>query len=71
MPYPLRMPEELREQISALAKANNHSLNTEIILLLQQAIGAHIAGAAAAVDVDALAEALAPKLAARLRDSST
>lgn len=70
IPYPLRMPDELREQINTLAKVNNRSLNTEIVLLLQQAVDARTSGTAAGVDVDALAEALAPKLAARLKDTS-
>jgi len=61
------MPAELRAQIDARAKANNRSLNTELVLLLQMAMdGRPIA--ALGVDVDALAEALAPKLAARLNE---
>ena len=68
-PYPLRMPPELRAQLDALAKANTRSLNTEIVLILQQAMDAR-AGVAAGIDLDALAEALAPKLAAKLREPS-
>ena len=67
MPYPLRMSEELRKQINALAKANNRSLNTEIVLLLRQALDARASNTAEAIDIDALAEALAERLAAKLK----
>lgn len=70
-PYPLRMPDELRERIAALAKENNRSLNTEIVLLLQQAINAGTSRAAPILDMDILAEALAAKLAAKLREPGT
>jgi hypothetical protein len=76
-PFPLRMPEELREQIQALAKANNRSLNTEIVLLLQQALGGHATKTASlAIDVQGaevktLAEEIAEIVAAKLRASST
>lgn len=33
--YPLRMPQELREQLSEVAKANNRSMNAEIVARLQ------------------------------------
>lgn len=69
-PYPLRMPDDLREQITALAKENNRSLNTEIVMLLQQALQRGTSKAAPILDVDALAEALASKLAAKLREGS-
>lgn len=76
-PFPLRMPEELREQISALAKANNRSLNTEIVLLLQQALGGHPtktaspATVAQGTEVKTLAEEIAEIVAAKLRASSS
>lgn len=76
-PFPLRMPDELREQIHALAKANNRSLNTEIVLLLQQALDGSVAkaaGLAPAVlghEARAFAEEVAEIVAAKLRDSST
>ena len=38
MPYPFRMPEELRAQVNALAKANSRSVNTELVLLLHEAL---------------------------------
>ena len=65
-PFPLRMPEDLREQITALARENNHSLNTEIVLLLQQALNSGTSKAMPRLDVDTLAEVLAVKLAAKL-----
>lgn len=33
--YPLRMPQELREQLAEVAKANGRSMNAEIIAMLQ------------------------------------
>lgn len=66
--YVLRMPDGMRDKITELAKANNRSMNAEIVLMLQQAIEAR-ANVLSSVDVEALAEALAPKLAAKLRDT--
>ena len=69
VPYPLRMPEELREYLTAQAKQHNRSLHAEIIGILQGAMGKAepaveaAAGPTPVVDVDALAEALTPKLA--------
>lgn len=34
--YPLRMPQELREQLTAVAKANNRSMNAEIVARLEE-----------------------------------
>ena len=36
-PTPLRMPPELKEWIKAAAKANERSVNAQIVLLLSQA----------------------------------
>lgn len=66
--YVLRMPDGMRDQITSRAKANNRSMNAEIILMLQQAMNLN-AGGSSAVDVEALAEALAPRLAAKLRET--
>jgi hypothetical protein len=65
------MPDGMRNKLAELAKANNRSMNAEIVLMLQQAIDARAAGVAQPIDVEALAEALAPKLAAKLRASSS
>lgn len=65
-PYPLRMPEDLREQVAALAKAHNHSLNTELVLLLRQATAAQPAEPSTQIDMDALAESLANLLVDKL-----
>lgn len=35
-PYPLRMPEELRENLKSIAQENNRSLNAEIVARLQE-----------------------------------
>lgn len=37
-PYPLRMPEELRAQLSERAKRNGRSINAEIVSILQSAL---------------------------------
>lgn len=37
-PFPLRMPDELREQIAEIAASNKRSLNAEIIARLEQSL---------------------------------
>ncbi len=37
-PYPLRMPDEMREQLQSLAMASGRSLNAEIVYRLQRSI---------------------------------
>lgn len=63
IPYPLRMPEDLRERLSERAKANGRSLNAEIIAILQHATESP----AGTQDLDAFADQLAEKLAKRLK----
>lgn len=63
IPYPLRMPEELRERLAERAKANGRSLNAEIIAILQNAVDAP----SGPPDLDAFADQLAEKLAKRLK----
>jgi hypothetical protein len=69
--YVLRLPDGMRDQIGARAKANNRSMNAEIVLMLQQALDSRASGEVAGVDVDALAEALASKLAAKLNEHAS
>ena len=38
--YQLRMPGELREKLKARAAANRRSMNSEIIVVLERAVGA-------------------------------
>jgi plasmid stability protein len=38
-PYPLRMPDDLREKLEASAKEHKRSLNAEIITILQTHFG--------------------------------
>lgn len=66
----VRLPGGMRSQIAENAKANNRSMNAEIVGMLQQAMDARPPDSVPVVDVDALAEALAPKLAARLKDQT-
>jgi plasmid stability protein len=62
-PYPLRMPDELREALSELAAASGRSLNAEILARLQASMTAQ----AGPPDLDAFADQLAEKLAARMK----
>lgn len=66
IPYPLRMPDELRELLTERSKNNGRSLNAEILGILQDAIGEGRA-APAGIDVDAFADAVADRVAARLQ----
>jgi hypothetical protein len=68
--YVLRMPEGMRDKIIELAKANNRSMNAEMVLMLQQAMDARSIGAASGLDVDALVESIATRVAAKLREES-
>lgn len=67
--YVLRMPDGMRDKLAELAKANNRSMNAEIVLILQQAIEARVQPPTG-IDVDALADTIAERVAARLKDSS-
>lgn len=67
--YVLRMPDGMRDKITELAKANGRSMNAEIVLILQEAIEGRRTGTNTNIDVDALAEALAERLEARLKRS--
>ena len=70
VPYPLRMPEELRDRLTELSRASGRSLNAEIIGILQDAVGnVPTATGVLPVDVDALAEAIASKVAKKLNQS--
>lgn len=63
IPYPLRMPDDLRAKLNERAKANGRSLNAEILAILQHAVDTP----AGAPDLDAFADQLAEKLAKRLK----
>jgi len=64
-PYPLRMPDELRDLLTERSRAHGRSLNAEIIGILQNAVGdrPQMAG----VDVEALADAIADRVASKLK----
>jgi plasmid stability protein len=64
VPYPLRMPDSLRTRLGERAKANGRSLNAEILGILQSAVDNPLSGLS---DVDAFAEDLANRLAAKLK----
>lgn len=71
--YIVRLPDGMRDKITELAKANNRSMNSEIVLMLQQAMDARALGAVVGhtstpvVDVNALADAIAERVAKRLK----
>ena len=67
IPYPLRMPEELRDQLTERARINGRSLNAEILGILQVAVSSAIEPIG--IDVDALANTIAERVAAQLRDA--
>ena len=69
IPYPLRMPEELRDQLTERARANGRSLNAEILGILQEAVGG-VGKPPEGLDTDALAELIADRVVAKLRDGS-
>jgi len=66
--YVLRMPDGMRDKLAALAKANNRSMNAEVIELLQQAMEARTS-AAPGINVNALADTIADRVAAKLKTS--
>ncbi len=37
-PYPIRLPQSLRERLEAVAKANGRSLNAEMLLRLEASL---------------------------------
>jgi plasmid stability protein len=65
VPYPIRMPDELRTRLVERTRTSGRSLHAEIIGILQEAVG-NGPGTGPAIDLDALARALAPKLAEEL-----
>ena len=69
VPYPLRMPDELRDQLAESARVHGRSLNAEILGILQEAVGER-RQPVSNMDVDALAEAIAERVAARLRSNT-
>ncbi len=68
--YVLRLPDGMRDKLAALAKANDRSMNAEIVRLLQQGMDAHVQGTPPGIDVDALADTIADRVAARLKEGS-
>ncbi|MFS2015050.1 Arc family DNA-binding protein [Massilia sp. CT11-108] len=66
IPYPLRMPEELRAQLEARAAARKRSLNAEILDILQSSVEGNTT---TDMDLDVLAEEVARRVAAKLKNS--
>lgn len=67
--YVLRMPDGMRDKITEMAKANGRSMNAEIVLILQQALDGRSTNPSGSIDVDALANAIADRVAARLKEA--
>jgi len=65
IPYPLRMPDELRELLAERSKNNGRSLNAEILGILQEAVSGPRA-TPIGIDTHALAAEIADLVAARL-----
>lgn len=59
----IRLPEGMRDRIAEAARANNRSMNAEIVARLQSTFEAK----PAPQDVDAFVDQLADKLAKRLK----
>lgn len=57
----------MRDKLAELAKANNRSMNAEIVLILQQAIEARVRAPAPGLDTHALAAEIAELVADRLK----
>ena len=64
------MPDQLRERLKEQARQHDRSLHAEIIGILQLAVD-DPSSLPLAIDVQALAEVLAPKLAAEMRKTPT
>lgn len=83
MPYPVRMPDPLRERLNERAKLNSRSLHAEIIGILQRAVdmGPELPASASdladaivtrivqaqAINEDRIAESIASKVGAKLQ----
>lgn len=74
IPFPLRIPDELRQPLAERARLHNRSLNAEILGILQKAVdeqgssGSNLDVARFADDLaDRLVDSLADRIAAKLR----
>lgn len=70
IPYPLRMPDELRDQLTERARAHGRSLNAEIIGILQDALGDR-QQMPAGLDIDVFADAIAARVAIKLKETKS
>lgn len=61
----VRLPSGMRERIAEAAKANNRSMNAEIVARIQHSFAVEAQGGPP--DMDAFADQLAEKLAKRLK----
>lgn len=68
IPYPLRMPDELRQLLTERARVHNRSLNAEILDILQSSLDAR---SSVDFDLDKLAEAVAARVVAELKANKT
>jgi hypothetical protein len=65
--YVLRLPDGMRDKLAELAKSNNRSMNAEIVQILQLALDRRHAGAGSDDDISALADAIAERVALKLK----
>jgi len=66
--YVLRLPDGMRDKLAELAKSNNRSMNAEIVQILHLALDGRHAGAGCGADVAALADAIAERVALKLKN---
>lgn len=67
IPFPLRIPDELRQPLAERARLHNRSLNAEILGILQRAVDEQgLSGNG--IDVERLADHLADRLVNSLAD---
>ncbi|MDE1494897.1 Arc family DNA-binding protein [Xenorhabdus bovienii] len=64
-PYSIRMPDELKEKLTERAKKNGRSLNSEMVMILQSAVGEELQPK----NIDELAQLEADKFKAALLDT--
>lgn len=64
-PYSIRMPDELKEKLTERAKKNGRSLNSEMVMILQSAVGEGLQPK----NIDELAQLEADKFKAALLET--
>ncbi len=66
-PFGVRMPTELKALVDEAAIANGRSINAEVVARLQESFSPLTHSAGIGMNIDILAEAIAERVAARLK----